>query len=124
MAAGDEQQRNVLFKQFIDEFISQSKAEEEEFYETLRKYEESRYIALYAQQARELTIFLANNLAAEQHKSTELWTAQCQLLKTMLEQYIREEEESIFPLAKELFDNGTLRRMGSEFSEKKKTYLR
>lgn len=124
MAAGDEQQRNILFKQFVQEFVAQTKAEEKEFYEILRTYEDSRYISLYAEQARELAISLANNLADNQHKGTEMWTAQCQVLKTMLEQHIREEEDVMFPLAKEIFDNGTLRRMGSEFSEKKKRYLR
>src|SRR5512132_118377 len=64
---------------------------------------------------------LANNLAVDQHKETELWTAQCQVLKTMLKQHIREEEDAIFPLAKEIFDNATPRRMGSEFSDEKKS---
>jgi hemerythrin-like domain-containing protein len=124
MAAGDEQQRNTLFGQFLREFTAQTKAEKKEFYEILRTYEDSRYISLCAQQARDLALSLANKLAVEQHKATELWTAQCQVLKTMLEQHIREEERAIFPLAKEIFDKGTLRRMGSEFSETKRKYLR
>jgi hemerythrin-like domain-containing protein len=124
MAAGDEQQRNILFDQFVQEFVAQTRAEEKEFYEVLRSYDDSRYLSLYAEQARELAISLANNLAEDQHKATELWTAQCQVLKTMLEQHIREEEDVIFRLAKEIFDNGTLRRMGSQFSEEKKKHLR
>src|SRR5512132_2340760 len=42
MAAGDEQQRNILFDQFVQEFVAQTKAEEKEFYEILRTYEDSR----------------------------------------------------------------------------------
>jgi hemerythrin superfamily protein len=124
MAASDEQERNILFKQFLHEFLAHTKAEEKEFYGILRTYEDSRYISLYAEQVHQLAVSLANNLSVDQHKETELWTARCQVLKTMLEQHIREEEEAIFPLAKEIFDNGTLRRMGSEFSEEKKKHLR
>jgi hemerythrin superfamily protein len=124
LAAGDEQQRNVFFKQFFQEFIAQSKAEDKRLYETLGKYEDARSISLYAQQTRKVAVSLAENLAREEHKASELWTAQCRVLKTMLEQQIREEEDVVFPLAKEIFDDGTLRRMGSEFSEQKRAYLR
>src|SRR5512144_2493949 len=108
LAAGDAQQRNVLFKQFIQEFIAQTKAEDKNLYEPLGKYEDARSTSLYAQQTRKVAVSLAANLAREEHKVSELWTAQCRVLKTILEQHIREEEDAIFPLAKEIFDGAML----------------
>lgn len=124
LAAGDEQQRSVLFKQFVQEFIAQTKAEDKILYETLGTYEDARSVSLYAQQTRKLAMYLAENLTREEHKASELWTAQCRVLKMMLEQQSREEEDSVFPLAKEIFDEGTLRRMDAEFSQQERAYLR
>jgi hemerythrin-like domain-containing protein len=124
MAASDEQERNILFKQFLDEFLAHSKAEEKEFYEKLRTYDDYRYISIYAKQVHDLAVSFANDLAVDANKATEQWTAQCQVLKTMLEQHIREEEDAIFRVAKEIFDARALRRMGSEYSETKKKHLR
>jgi hemerythrin-like domain-containing protein len=124
MAASDEQERNILFKQFLDEFIAHSNAAESQLYECLRTYEDSRYISLYAKEAHDLAVSFASNLATDPHKATARWTARCHLLKSMVEQHIQEEENSIFAAAKAVFDMATLRRMGCEFAEEKKKHLR
>jgi secreted Zn-dependent insulinase-like peptidase len=41
MAASAEQERNILFKQFLHEFIAHSRAEESQLYERLHTYEDS-----------------------------------------------------------------------------------
>jgi hemerythrin superfamily protein len=124
MAASVEQERNILFKQFLDEFIAHSRAEESQLYERLRTYVDSRYISLYAKEAHDLAVSLANNLATDPHKATERWTARCQLLKSIAEQHMQEQENSIFRTARAVFDMATLWRMGCEFAEEKKKHLR
>jgi hemerythrin superfamily protein len=41
MAASAEQERNILFKQFLHEFIAHSRAEESQLYDRLHTYEDS-----------------------------------------------------------------------------------
>ena len=124
MAASAEQERNILFKQFLDELTAHSRAAKSQLYERLRTYEDSRYISLYAKEAHDLAVSLANSLATDRHKATERWTARCQLLKSIVEQHMQEEENSIFTTARAVFDMAMLRRMGCEFAEEKKRHLR
>jgi hypothetical protein len=124
MAASAEEERDILFKQFLDEFIAHSRAAESQLYERLGTYEDSRYISLYAKEAHDLAVSLADDLATDPHKATERWTARCQLLKSIVEQHMQEEENSIFTAAKAVFDIATLRRIGSEFAEEKRKHLR
>lgn len=124
ISAVDEKERTILFKQFVQEFVAHNKAEEATLYEKLSRYEDSRFLALHAEEAHRLADALANELAADPRKSSERWPARCQVLKELVEHHARQEEDQIFAAAKATFDPQSLKEMGRVFEEEKKKHLR
>lgn len=95
---GNISKRSELRKHLEKSFIPHMKAEESVFYPVLKDNKQSRDLALEAieeHHAAELIFNEIMNLRPE----NEVWPAKCEVLKTLIEHHISDEENQIFRMS-------------------------
>jgi hypothetical protein len=119
LAAKVARKRLELFARFKSELIAHSRAEEETFYRPLEMTEEGKTEALEGTVEHGVVDRLLADLAAARHPEAETWVARCTVLQELLEHHIEEEEGDFFKIARELFDQASLEKMGKAFAAEK-----
>ena len=116
--SGDSAKRKELFKEFDAEFKAHAAAEEHAFYAPLLKHskstDQSRHSVAEHQEAMELLSSLHDT-----DMSSPQWLKLFKQLVHDNNHHMEEEEDEVFPLAKELLGDVELQRLGAEFDQRK-----
>lgn len=100
-------------------------AEEACFYSRLLKEDdEARFFALKAHVEDDLIKILLERLGASTEKGSDEWLAQCIVLKELVEHHVDEEEGEGFEIAREIFDDEELARLGEDFERERQRLLK
>jgi hemerythrin superfamily protein len=115
LRATDSKDRKKIFTRFADELTAHSRAEEKVFYTRLRKTEEGKDQALEGTVEHHVVDRLIEDMKKNSNAMSDDWSAQCRVLKELLEHHIKEEEGDMFKTARKTFDAKLLEKMGEEF---------
>jgi hemerythrin superfamily protein len=111
-------QRQTLFTELKDSLSRHSTAEEEIFYTPLRERNETRDLIRDGQKEHERLETLLNELD-RMEKDDAAWGAQLHILKGIIEHHVHEEEEKVFPRAKNIFTAQRAEELGRQFEQAK-----
>lgn len=110
-----------LKKQLEKALLPHMRAEESVFYPALKQNRHSRDLALEAieeHHAAELIFNEVLNLRPE----SDVWNAKCQVLKEIVEHHIKEEEQQVFKMSREIISEEEIGKMLTNFAEEKIWY--
>lgn len=114
-----------IFEALRAALLANTGAEEACFYSRLLKEDDdARFFALKAQVEDDLIKILLERLGAGGTKGSDEWLAQCIVLKELFERHVEEEEGEGFEIAREIFDDETLARLGGEFERERQRLLK
>jgi len=115
--------RQSLFKELATELALHTKAEETLVYPRLKELDELRDMVEEGiaehQQAEQLLAELA-----DMSKDDRQWLAKCKELQQAVEHHVQEEEDEIFPEARELIAEDELAELGTTVQQEKKEMMR
>ncbi|MFL5813124.1 MAG: hemerythrin domain-containing protein [Bdellovibrionia bacterium] len=119
------QKRVQLLKQLKEAIVPHSRAEEQVFYDRLKKCEvkEADDLAFEGYEEHAVVDRLLEQLEATA-PNDKRWTALLSVAKESLEHHIKEEEEELFEKARKAFDNKLATQMAEEFLQLKKGFLK
>jgi iron-sulfur cluster repair protein YtfE (RIC family) len=119
------QKRLQLLKQLKEAVVPHSRAEEQVFYDRLKKSEvrEADDLAFEGYEEHAVVDHLLQQLEMTPPNDKK-WTALLSVCKESLEHHIEEEEEELFEKAKKAFDAKLAKSMAEEFLALKKDYLK
>jgi hemerythrin superfamily protein len=116
----DEESLAATFDELRAALLMHAEAEEKCLYgRLLKEDDESRFFALKADVEHGLAETLLEQLHASAEKGSDEWLAQCIVLKELVEHHIDEEEGEGFEIAREIFDDEALAKLGAEFEREK-----
>lgn len=119
---GDVETRRQLFPKIRAELISHAHAEEEEFYSVLLGYEETREIALHSMDEHEEIERLVDEIDSVEVES-EAWMRAFEQMRERVEQHVQEEENELFPLARDALERAELAELDDRFMHEKERQL-
>lgn len=93
-------QKGQLFQQLRREIVPHMQAEEDTLYNMLMQNEDSRHLAFKGIEEHNLVKTVMGEL--DQTSFDERWKARIGVLRTMVNQHIKEEESDVFDAAKKL----------------------
>lgn len=119
------QKRTQLLAKLKEAIVPHSRAEEQVFYDRLKKSDvkEADDLAFEGFEEHALLDHLLEQLEATD-PSDKRWTALMSVAKESLEHHIKEEENEMFKKAKKAFDNKLANEMTIEFLNLKKSFLK
>jgi hemerythrin superfamily protein len=118
---GNISKREELKKHLQKALVPHMRAEEHLLYPALKSKKQSHDLALEALEehhAAELVFSEIFDLRPEH----EVWSAKCEVLKTLLEHHINEEEQQIYRMTKEVISEEDMGKMLTNFAEEKIWY--
>jgi hemerythrin superfamily protein len=110
--------RQTLFSELKHSLIQHSEAENEVFYAPLRKHSETRDLIRDGQEEHQRIETLLNELDRLE-KDDAQWGAQLHTLKGIIEHHVHEEEEKVFPKARNILTAQQARELGQQFAQAK-----
>ncbi|MDG5815144.1 hemerythrin domain-containing protein [Chitinispirillales bacterium ANBcel5] len=113
--------RGELKNLFEAKFLPHMRAEEAVFYPALKEIRDSRNLALEAIEEHHAAELILNEVLNIRPQS-EAWLPKCEVLKTLIEHHISEEESQIFKVARELISEEQAGKMLTNFAEEKMWY--
>ncbi|HAR64495.1 MAG: hypothetical protein DKM50_10190 [Candidatus Margulisiibacteriota bacterium] len=111
--------RTDLFTTLKNDLILHIKAEEDILYNPLKKEKEAAERMLESIEEHHIIELLLNELKSRP-KSEERWLPQLRVLREIVENHIRTEEEEVFDLAREILSKNQLEEMGNIFETNKR----
>ena len=115
----DVDERLEMFAEIESSLFAHEKAEQETIHAQMKLYDETKPLALLAEEqeriAKVLTIELQNVKLDD-----ELWLPKFLALQGLILQHMSFEEDSIMPLAKQMLDQATINRLGIDFERHEK----
>ena len=115
----DVDERLEMFAVIESRLFAHEKAEQETIHAQMKLYDETKPLALLAEEqeriAKVLTIELQNVKLDD-----ELWLPKFLALQGLILQHMSFEEDSIMPLAKQMLDQATINRLGIDFERHEK----
>ena len=115
----DVDERLEMFAEIESRLFAHEKAEQETIHAQMKLYDETKPLALLAEEqeriAKVLTIELQNVKLDD-----ELWLPKFLALQGLILQHMSFEEDSIMPLAKQMLDQATINRLGIDFERHEK----
>ena len=105
-----------LFEKLEKELLTHTKFEETLFYPSLKKNPKTREMILEAYQEHHLI----DHILAEMTNTSlenDIWKAKLMVLKENIAHHVKEEEQHIFPMIKNLLSAEELKMMGKEHQE-------
>ncbi len=115
-------QRAQLKKQIEKALVPHMKAEESVLYPVLKENKQSRDSALEAIEEHHASELILNEILSLRPEN-EVWPAKCEVLKTLIEHHIDEEEHKIFNMCRELISPEQIGKMLTNFAEEKIWYV-
>jgi hemerythrin-like domain-containing protein len=110
--------RQTLFSELKHSLIQHSEAENEVFYAPLREHSETRDLIRDGQKEHQRIESLLNELDRLE-KDEAQWGAQLHTLKGIIEHHVHEEEEKVFPKARNIFTAQQAQELGQQFAQAK-----
>ena len=107
-----------LFEKLKTELMLHEEIEETIFYPPLKKHKETKELILQAYEEHHTVDLILEELEDLEPKE-ENWMPKLAVLKENLEHHIYEEEGTLFPKVKEVFDQEVLEKMGQEMQKMK-----
>lgn len=111
--------REELFAQLKQELDIHARIEEEIFYPAIKEAKETRDITLEAYEEHNVVKQLLAELD-ELPKSDETWGAKLKVLKENVEHHVEEEEDEMFPSAREVLSTEQIEELGTRMEAAKK----
>jgi len=114
----DPRPREQLFDQVRDAMAVHELIEEEVFYPALRKHEKAKDLVLESYVEHDVV----DRFMGELEKTSftdEMWGAKCQVMSEEIEHHIGDEENELFPKARQIFDENELDELGDEMQRRK-----
>jgi iron-sulfur cluster repair protein YtfE (RIC family) len=115
--------REELFAQLKQELDIHARIEETIFYPAIKEAKETRDITLEAYEEHNVVKQLLAELD-ELSKDDETWGAKLKVLKENVEHHVEEEEEEMFPSAKEVLSPAQIEELGARMEASKKEQLK
>jgi hemerythrin superfamily protein len=110
--------RQRLFSELKHSLIQHSEAENEVFYAPLREHSDTRDLIRDGQAEHQRIESLLNELDGIE-KDDAQWGAQLHTLKGIIEHHVHEEEEKVFPKARNIFTAQQAKELGQQFAQAK-----
>ncbi len=115
----DKDGRRAVFEEFQRELWAHGKVEEAVFYAALTKHKEAKAETMEGLNEHHMINGLAEELNAMPADSGA-WNAKLQVLGELLRHHLDEEEEELFPEARDALENGRADELGRLYDERKK----
>ncbi len=112
--AGDDRQRRALFAQLVDEVEAHSQAEDDVFYTSIEGTGELADRIDDARQEHDQVEALLEELDGLPVSGDD-WLEKVREIRMLIEHHVGEEEQAIFPLARQALGGGEALRLGREF---------
>ncbi len=119
---GNSGEKEDLFIQFRQELLAHAKAEEQVFYDRLKKAEKTKKLVLEGAEEHAIAEHLVKKLSTI-GMDEDRWPSLLKVLRESLEHHIEDEEGDVFPKAKKIFSKDEALMIGQEFSEEKQRRL-
>ncbi len=116
--SGNSQERRRLFTSLEKELESHAAVEEKTFYKELLNYDDGQEQARHSVSEHKEAADLLEELR-DTDMSSNAWLMTFKKLKEELEHHMDEEEEEVFPLARNLIDKRRAAELGDAFAEMK-----
>jgi len=113
-----EKTRHELFDRLHDELTVHEIIEEEIFYPTLKQHPKAKDIVLEGYEEHDVVNILLGELAALP-VDDETWGAKAKVMIENLRHHIEEEEDEMFPKARQVFDRDELEQLGNAMADRK-----
>lgn len=114
--------RETLFKELATELALHSKAEEMIVYPRLKEFDELRDKVMEGIDEHQEAEQLLGELA-DLAKDDKQWGVKLKELKQALEHHVKEEEDELFPEARDLIDADETMEMGTSVEQEKKEMM-
>jgi len=111
------------FEQLFQELTAHSRAEEKVLYETLKKQESSKEVALEGYEEHHASDTFLAEMAKGKAGSDE-WKAKAKVLMEVVEHHVTDEEGELFQKAREVIDEKQAREMVGRFEKEKESIMR
>lgn len=112
--AEDDRQRQALFSRLIDEVEAHSQAEDDVFYTTIENTGDLADKIDEARQEHDQVESLLEELDGLPVSGDD-WLEKVREIRLLIEHHVAEEEQRIFPLARQGLEDGEAMRLGHEF---------
>lgn len=107
------------FKQLAQELVSHERAEEQVLYDAIVEEQPTHELVLEGFEEHHVADLIMRELKDNKHGS-ERWMAKFKVLQENVEHHIQEEENELFPAAKQVVDDARAQEMTSQFESAKK----
>lgn len=107
------------FKQLAQELVSHERAEEQVLYDAIVEEQPTHELVLEGFEEHHVADLIMRELKDNRHGS-ERWMAKFKVLQENVEHHIQEEENELFPAAKQVVDDARAQEMTSQFESAKK----
>lgn len=114
----DASRRTELLERFKMEFLAHARAEEKLLYSQLEKNSKTHDLALEGTEEHHAAEQLMQELE-DLDPQDEHWKAKATVLQEMVNHHVKEEEESLFPKAKEVFSSDEAMQLAQRFEDQK-----
>lgn len=108
-----------LFKKLAQELVSHERAEEQVLYDAIVEKEPTHELVLEGFEEHHVADLIMRELKDNNH-GTERWMAKFKVLQENVKHHIEEEEQEMFPAAKQVVDGARAQEMTSQFESAKK----
>lgn len=107
------------FKKLSHELVSHERAEEGVLYEAVVKQQPTHELVLEGLEEHHVADLIMRELKNNE-QGTDRWMAKFKVLQENVEHHLEEEENELFPAAKQVVDGGRAQEMTSQFETAKK----
>ena len=111
--------RREIFETIKREMTVHEQIEEEIFYKELRGHAKAKDIVLEGIEEHNVVDTIMNDLEITE-PDDEYWPAKFKVMKENIEHHIGEEEETMFPIARKVFDADELEELGTRMEKMKR----
>ena len=117
-----EKTRGELYAKLREEMEIHERIEEEIFYPALKEHPKARELALEGYEEHHVVDQIMGELGRTD-VSDETWGAKFKVMKENIEHHIEEEEGTMFPQARQVFERAELEELGARMEERKQAEL-
>lgn len=114
LTVDDVKWHNALITQLRDALIPHSKAEEDSFYDAIHAKDKAKNIALHGYHEHLSAEYLLRTLSLKDRLDQD-WKSVAMQLKSAVENHISDEENAIFPIARQVFTEQSAYSIGQQF---------
>ncbi len=115
--------REELFGELKSELMAHSEAEEKVFYPALKNPDQTHDLTLEAIEEHHVVKQLLKELE-DMSKNSDQWIAKLTVLQENVEHHVEEEENHLFPKARQVLSDAQANEMGRKIKQEKEKHLK